>query len=107
MKLNVIELFSGIGAQSKALKNIGINHEVVATADWDLFANISYAAVHYNKKLVYRLNKWEESFGSGTHTHTHTERERERERDWKTIFLVKKTFQEMAKILLRHLETYL
>ena len=70
MKLKVIELFSGIGAQSKALKNIGINHEVVATADWDLFANISYAAVHYNKKLVYRLNKWEESFGSGTRTHS-------------------------------------
>ncbi len=77
MKLKVIELFSGIGAQSKALKNIGIDHEVVATADWDIFANISYAAVHHNEKLVRRLEEWDDKFIN----EVNEERERERERE--------------------------
>lgn len=59
MKLKVVELFSGIGAQSKALENIGINHEIVATADWDIFSNISYAAVHHTEKLMDAVNKWD------------------------------------------------
>ncbi len=64
MKLKVIELFAGIGAQSKALKNLGISHEVVATADWDVFANISYAAIHHNDELVRRLKEWDNKFGN-------------------------------------------
>jgi len=44
--LRVIELFAGIGSQTQALKNIGIDHEVVAVCDIDRFADQSYRALH-------------------------------------------------------------
>lgn len=44
--LRVVELFSGIGSQTQALKNIGVDHEVVAIADIDRFANQSYELIH-------------------------------------------------------------
>lgn len=44
-KLSVNELFSGIGAQRKALERIGIEHEVVGISDIDKYANQSYAAI--------------------------------------------------------------
>ena len=37
----MIETFSGIGSQSQALKNIGVDYKVVATAEWDI--NAMYA----------------------------------------------------------------
>ena len=50
-KLRVAEFFSGIGAQSQALKNIGINFEVVATSDWNVGATLSYEAIHCDSKI--------------------------------------------------------
>ena len=44
--LKVIELFSGIGAQRQALKEAGIECEVVATSDIDKYANKVYEALH-------------------------------------------------------------
>ena len=44
--LKVFETFSGIGAQAKALSNIGCDYEVVATADWDITAIIAYDLIH-------------------------------------------------------------
>lgn len=44
--LRVIELFSGIGSQTQALKNIGIEHEVIAVSDNDLAADKSYRVLH-------------------------------------------------------------
>lgn len=37
-KLRVFEAFSGIGAQRKALENLGIDHEVVAISEIDNYA---------------------------------------------------------------------
>ena len=45
-KYNLVELFSGIGSQAKALKNIGINIDVQATCEWDMHAFIAYDAIH-------------------------------------------------------------
>ena len=42
----VIETFSGIGAQAKALENINAKFEIVNTADWDITAIIAYYAIH-------------------------------------------------------------
>ena len=42
----VVELFAGIGAPRKALKNLNINHEVVAFSEIDKYAEISYRAIH-------------------------------------------------------------
>lgn len=44
--LLVNELFSGIGSQTQALKNIGVPHKVVGIAEIDRFAIQSYEAIH-------------------------------------------------------------
>ena len=48
---NVVELFSGIGSQAKALKNIGLKINVQATCEWDMHAFIAYDAIHNNTLL--------------------------------------------------------
>ena len=45
-KLRLFEAFSGIGAQTKALQNIGIDFESVGVAEVDGEAIKSYAAIH-------------------------------------------------------------
>lgn len=45
----VIETFSGIGSQAKALNNIGQNYEIVNTADWDINAILAYCMIHKGK----------------------------------------------------------
>lgn len=42
----VVETFSGLGAQAKALERIGIEHEIVHTCDWDVGATIAYCLIH-------------------------------------------------------------
>lgn len=44
--LNVLSLFSGIGAFEKALSNLHIEHNVVAYCEIDKFASKSYSAIH-------------------------------------------------------------
>ena len=44
--LRVFEAFSGIGTQRMALRNLGIEHEVVAIAEIDKWALLSYSAIH-------------------------------------------------------------
>jgi DNA (cytosine-5)-methyltransferase 1 len=44
--IKMIETFSGIGAQAKALKNIGCDFEIIGTADWDINAIIAYDLIH-------------------------------------------------------------
>lgn len=45
----VVETFSGIGAQAKALERIGIQHSIVNTCDWDMGAIIAYCQIHNGK----------------------------------------------------------
>lgn len=42
----VIETFSGIGAQAKALSRIGVPYEIVHTCEWDINAMIAYCQIH-------------------------------------------------------------
>lgn len=60
--LRVVESFSGIGSQVKALKNIGVEHEIVATIDWDINAIIAYDIIHHGKPEIqeYKLMNKEE-----------------------------------------------
>ena len=44
--LRLIELFAGIGAQAKALTNLGIKYEHWGVCEWDKYAIQSYNAVH-------------------------------------------------------------
>lgn len=50
-KYNIVELFSGIGSQAKALKNIGIKIDVQATCEWDMHAFIAYDAIHCGQNI--------------------------------------------------------
>lgn len=47
--LRVFETFSGIGSQAKALKAANIEHQIIATADWDVAAIIAYDLIHHGK----------------------------------------------------------
>lgn len=51
--LKVIELFAGVGTQNQALKNIGVNFEIVGISEIDKFAISSYFQLHpeVDKKL--------------------------------------------------------
>ena len=44
--IKVIELFSGIGSQTQALKNQNIEHEVVGISEWSINSIISYGEIH-------------------------------------------------------------
>lgn len=60
--LKMVETFSGIGAQAKALKNIKIDYEILNTADWDVNAIIAYDYIHNGKPLKSKydtMNKYE------------------------------------------------
>ncbi|BBG40739.1 DNA (cytosine-5-)-methyltransferase [Mycoplasmopsis californica] len=57
-KINVLETFSGIGAQHAAIKKIkdkGKIFKIVATVDWDARAIISYAAIHHDLLKRYEI----------------------------------------------------
>ena len=43
---NIVELFSGIGSQAKALRNIGQRVNLIATSEWDVHAIIAYDLIH-------------------------------------------------------------
>ena len=75
--LKVFETFSGIGAQHKALQFLkdkyDYDYKVVGTSEWDVDAQISYAAIHYpkfesiiktvsEKKMDEYLSKFDHSF---------------------------------------------
>ena len=47
-KITMIELFSGVGAQERALRQLGVPYEVVHTCDCDKDAVLSYAAMRWD-----------------------------------------------------------
>jgi len=53
--LRVFETFAGIGAQRKALEilkqKINLDYKIVATSEWDIYANISYNAIHFDNDI--------------------------------------------------------
>lgn len=49
--LKVFEAFSGVGAQHMALRNLGLNYEIVGTSDWDINATLSYNEIHSKSKI--------------------------------------------------------
>ena len=44
--LKIIELFAGVGSQTEALKNIGVEHEVIGISEIDKYAISSYTQLH-------------------------------------------------------------
>ncbi len=61
-KYKIVELFSGIGSQAKALGNIGITIDKTYTCEWDIHAMTAYDAIHSSPDLpleVLKINKEE------------------------------------------------
>ena len=59
-KIKVIELFAGVGSQVMALRNIGIDYEVIGISEIDKFAYKSYEAIHGKVKNfgdITKINK--------------------------------------------------
>lgn len=54
---NLVELFSGIGSQAKALKNLGCKINTVGTCEWDLHAFIAYDAIHNDTTILDDVDK--------------------------------------------------
>lgn len=54
---NIVELFSGIGSQAKALQNIGLEINVLGTCEWDIHASIAYDAIHNSPELPFDVLK--------------------------------------------------
>jgi DNA (cytosine-5)-methyltransferase 1 len=50
--IKIIEAFSGIGSQSKALNNLKIEYDVVSTIEWDIHAIFAYDLIHNGKQVI-------------------------------------------------------
>ena len=57
--LRVFEAFAGVGSQRMALRNIGIDFEVVGISDVDRYALLAYDAIHHNGEPVEEKTKEE------------------------------------------------
>ena len=57
--LKVLELFAGIGAASKALTNLGIDHEIVDAVEIDKYAIKSFNAIHGTNFESQDITKWD------------------------------------------------
>lgn len=57
--LKVLELFAGIGAASKALTNLGIDHEIVDAVEIDKYAIKSFNAIHGTNFEPQDITKWD------------------------------------------------
>lgn len=57
--LKVLELFAGIGACSKALTNLGIEHEIVDAVEIDKYAIASFNAIHGTNFEPQDITKWD------------------------------------------------
>ena len=52
----LVELFSGIGSQVKAMRNIGMEPEVLGTCEWDIHAMVAYDAIHNSPQIPEQYN---------------------------------------------------
>ena len=55
--IRVFEAFCGVGSQRMALKNIGVNFEVVGVSEVDRYAILAYDAIHNNGEDVKEKTK--------------------------------------------------
>lgn len=113
-KLNVIELFSGIGAQHKALsmikKEYGYDFEVVATSEWSIKSILAYYKIHYSGEDIFKnktkewivneFKKLNHTFSNDGETPMKNETLYKKDRDFLSILLsATKTLNNLGSIL--------
>ena len=57
--IKVLELFAGIGACSKALERLGIEHEIVDAVEIDKYAIAAFNAIHGTNFTPQDITKWD------------------------------------------------
>lgn len=57
--IKVLELFAGIGACSKALERLGIEHEIVDAVEIDKYAITSFNAIHGTNFELQDITEWD------------------------------------------------
>ena len=57
--MKVVELFAGVGACSKALTRLGIEHEIVDAVEIDKYAIASFNAIHNTNFEVQDITTWD------------------------------------------------
>lgn len=62
--LKVLELFAGIGAASKALENLGIEHEIVDAVEIDKYAIKAFNTIHNTNFEPQDITKWDKDIGA-------------------------------------------
>ena len=55
-KIRLIEFFAGIGAQAKALKNLGANFEHYKTCEWAIPSILAYSEIHHKELPNYGID---------------------------------------------------
>lgn len=61
-KCNLVELFSGIGSQARALENLGVDVNTLGTCEWDVHAVVAYDLIHGSADIpddIQKLSKIE------------------------------------------------
>ena len=58
--VRVLELFAGIGACSKAITRLGIEHEIVDAVEIDKYAIQSFNAIHGTNFEPQDITQWEQ-----------------------------------------------
>ena len=58
-KLRILELFAGIGACSKALEKLGIEHKIVDAVEINKYAVKSFNAIHNTNFEPQDITKWD------------------------------------------------
>lgn len=56
---NLVELFSGIGSQAKALKNLGVQVNTGGTCEWDVHAIVAYDMIHNSLDIPEEIKSME------------------------------------------------
>lgn len=56
---NLVEFFSGIGSQARALENLNVKINTLATCEWDIHAFVAYDAIHNSPALDAEIAKME------------------------------------------------
>ena len=58
---NLVEFFSGIGSQARALENLNVTINTMATCEWDIHAFVAYDAIHNSPEIDDEIAQMEKS----------------------------------------------
>lgn len=54
--MDIIEFFSGLGSQAKALENIGVDYRLLNTCEWNINSFVAYDYIHNNANILDEVN---------------------------------------------------